>query len=321
MTSDIYVSIVIPTFNRVNYLLDALNTIRQQQCIYKKEILIMDNACDDSIEEIVNQLTSDTDVYYHPVAEQGLHNCRNLAIQKSRGEIVVFIDDDVLTPESWLEKLIKPFSESNIVMVGGKTKPQWETELPDWIQIIDPSYFSLLDYGPDSRLMTWPETPYGCNMAVRRDWALRLKGFSPDGIGDQLIEWKRGDGETGFAKKVYRDKGNIYYAAEAFLYHRIPSGRLKISYLYKRTVKSAISSFYSDMRDNNYSRKELIGKAGLNIRRAIVATLKSLIYFLQTNKSLPNRIIAINFFIKALYQIRLVFDSSLKRWVLQDTYM
>lgn len=315
------VSIVIPTYQRESYLFDALQSIQRQDSEIHFEILVMDNACDNNIKQKIEKNDWQNPVRYIPVQEIGLHNCRNKAIQISNGEILVFIDDDVLVLENWLRNLVLPFKEKNIAMVGGKTLPVWEGDKPQWLDSVDPTYFSLLDLGPDSKLMHWPETPYGCNMAVNKTWAENLAGFSPDGIGKAFIEWYRGDGETGFARKIYKAGGNIYYSAEACLNHRIPQQRMSKGFLYRRTMKSAISSFYADMRENNYSDFELCKLLIRNIFKSMGLLFFSFVRLLKGRSNLEIRINALNHLCKALYQSRLIVDQKLRAWVKKESYM
>lgn len=55
----------------------------------------------------------------HPVENKGIPYARNLALQYASGEIVVFIDDDCLIQEKWLDQLVAPFTDKKIVGVQG----------------------------------------------------------------------------------------------------------------------------------------------------------------------------------------------------------
>ena len=321
--TEIQASVIIPAYKHPAYLEDAITSILDQDTSIKYEVLVMDNACSNDLSVKIEQLAtvSSIPLRYVAVPDLGLHNCRNKALFVARGELVVYVDDDVIVPNQWLENLLHPFSRQDVAMVAGRVQPRWETSQPDWINVIDPSYFSLLDLGDMEREMQWPEAPYGCNMAVRRRVALQFQGFAPDSVGTATFEWKRGDGETGFASKVYAEQMAIYYMPEAYLYHRIPAQRLTKSFLYKRTVKSAISSFYSDMRTHGYNRKSLLILAGRNLYLGTASALKSLLIIVKNEDALLARLRALNFFCKALYQVRLVMDKKLRAWVRLEHYL
>lgn len=320
--SSIYATVVIPTYNRNQYVLEALQGILEQDTKIQYEVLIMDNACDPVLQKKVETISANTHVplRYIPVPDVGLHNCRNLATFEGNGEVIVFIDDDIIASPQWLTGICKPFLENDAAGVGGKILPKWEGLKPEWIDAVNHSYFSVLDLGETCRKMKLPETPYGCNMAYRRNVIIDLEGFSPDAMGNSFIEWKRGDGESGFARKVY-DKGkSIYYVADGYLYHRIPSERMTIKFIRKRTVKSAISLSYMDMRANKYSSSTLVKIALKNLYLLIKAILKNTGRIFKNKTDINFQISIVYYFISFIYQTRLAVDTRLRRWVLQDNY-
>lgn len=63
--------------------------------------------------------------FSHPVENKGIPYARNLALQHASGEVVVFIDDDCLIHEKWLDQLVAPFADEKVVSVqGGVTVPE-----------------------------------------------------------------------------------------------------------------------------------------------------------------------------------------------------
>lgn len=320
----IYATIAIPTYQRSEYLLAALKSLLAQKSEFKYEILILDNACDDRLKTAVEDISSSSiiPVRYIPVPEIGLHNGRNIAAIQARGKILVYVDDDIIAPEGWLQALCTPFQDPQVGGVGGRTVPQWEVKPPDWIETtIHPSYFSLLDLGDGTREMEAPTSPYGCNMAFRRELVLTLGGFAPDGMGQQFIEWKRGDGETGFVQKVYAEGYKIIYSYEGWLYHCIPAKRVSLSFIRRRAIKSAIGSGYAQVRQFRLSAKSLIWRSLKHGVKTLYSLLK---YSLHLRCSLPVRMLdeiaVIHHAIIALYYLRVIFDRDLKDWIYREEY-
>ncbi len=61
----------------------------------------------------------------HPVANRGIPYARNLALAGATGELIVFLDDDCLICEGWLDRLLEPFRDNSIVAVqGGVSVPE-----------------------------------------------------------------------------------------------------------------------------------------------------------------------------------------------------
>lgn len=322
-TKPVLVTVAIPTYQRSKYLLDALQSVIVNNVPFKFEVIILDNGCDCDLQLSVADIAKTTSIpiRYVQVEELGLHNGRNLGAILAKGEIVVYIDDDVIVPSGWLESLCQPFNNPKVGGVGGKILPKWEAVPPDWLKLLDSSYFSLLDLGDSDRDMTFPETPYGCNMAYRRELILSLGGFSPDGIGGAWIEWQRGDGETGFAYKVYKEGYRIAYSGRAWLYHRIPAQRQTHEFAYRRTIKGAVSSAYFYCRQVKLSRSRLSLQALKCILKMSLSSIKQLFKGLQpVEKRLPQQLDTIYYAISALYVLRAIIDPNLRHWISKPDY-
>ena len=54
---------------------------------------------------------------------RGLAYARNAGFVASKGDICIATDDDVRFPPDWLEKLLAPFSQNNVMAVTGNVLP------------------------------------------------------------------------------------------------------------------------------------------------------------------------------------------------------
>jgi glycosyltransferase involved in cell wall biosynthesis/predicted O-methyltransferase YrrM len=321
--SAINVTIAMPTYQRREYALAALESVLAQEVAFSFEVLVLDNEGDRALETAITERAAKVSVplrYIH-VTELGLHNGRNLGAIAARGNFVVYIDDDVLVPPGWLAALCAPFADPAIGGVAGQVQPQWETLPPDWLAMLDPSYFSALDLGPGDRDLQWPETPYGCNMAYRRELVLSLGGFAPDGVGGHWIEWQRGDGETGFAHKVYNEGYRLAYRPTAWLSHCIPSQRQTVTFARRRAIKGAISGAYFIARQVKLSRPHLLWQA---LKYSLKAGRDSLRWVLKVGRPLTQRLPAelqlLHNAIAGLYCLRAIVDPQLRHWIARSDY-
>jgi GT2 family glycosyltransferase len=72
----------------------------------------------------------------HPVANRGIPFARNLALAHARGEMIVFLDDDCIIYDEWLNKLLAPFKDESVVGVqGGVTVPH-DTNQIGWVETL-----------------------------------------------------------------------------------------------------------------------------------------------------------------------------------------
>lgn len=107
--SDHLVSIILPTFNRVNYVVKAIQSILSQN--YSDwELIIWNDGSEDNSEEVINSFKDERIKYYHDV-NHGKSYALNRAIELSEGEYIAFIDDDDQWHENKLNLQIKIFSK------------------------------------------------------------------------------------------------------------------------------------------------------------------------------------------------------------------
>ena len=87
------ISVVIPTFNRRDRLLEAIDSVLQQVG-HSIEIIIVDDGSTDGTKNAIDKL--DNKVRYFYQSNQGQSVARNLGIEKSKGEYIAFLDSDDL---------------------------------------------------------------------------------------------------------------------------------------------------------------------------------------------------------------------------------
>lgn len=64
--------------------------------------------------------------------EPGLSTARNLGIKEAKGEIVAFVDDDVVLFPDWAEEMVKTYGDDSIIGVTGPAFPLWEEKSMSW---------------------------------------------------------------------------------------------------------------------------------------------------------------------------------------------
>lgn len=103
------VSVVIPTFNRVNVIERAVNSVLNQT--YKNwELLIVDDGSTDGTQILIeDKYGADDRVKFmkRPASrKKGANACRNIGIEHARGDYIAFLDsDDKWTEDHLLRKL------------------------------------------------------------------------------------------------------------------------------------------------------------------------------------------------------------------------
>jgi glucosyl-dolichyl phosphate glucuronosyltransferase len=311
------ISVIIPTFNRASLLKLTLNSIVNQTLQQDEfEVLVIDNASTDSTKEVTLSFEkSFKHLRYIYEAAPGLHAGRHRGMKESRGEILVFADDDIDALPVWLEGIKESFQDASVGMVGGKNIPNYESEPPPWMdQLWETTpdgkyitYFSLLDFGDQVKSID-PRFVFGCNFSVRKDLLQKIKGFHPDGMPGPMLRF-RGDGETFVAEQVQAAGYKTIYHPKASVKHWVPASRMNRDYIKKRAYAEGITRSYSD------TRKHL-----LTSEPGLLKLLKSKISRLLMT-DLQKEIADATAAGYRFHQTEMKRDQALRDWVLKEHYL
>jgi len=121
LPDDVSVSIVVSTRDRPQDLRICLSCLTAQISPRPVEIIVVDNNPAAGNASLV--LSEFPAVVLVEEPRQGAAYARNAGFVAARGDIVVVTDDDVSMPCDWLEKLLVPFSRSNVAAVTGNVLP------------------------------------------------------------------------------------------------------------------------------------------------------------------------------------------------------
>jgi len=112
------ISIIIPTYKREGELNNALRSILIQTRL-PQEVIIVDDG--DMGGFPLQQLFEDSGIrtLYHRKKAPGLPESRNSGVQLSTGEVILFIDDDVILFPTYVEEIVKVFESDETGEIGG----------------------------------------------------------------------------------------------------------------------------------------------------------------------------------------------------------
>ncbi len=319
------ISVVVPTYaQRGQYLQDAMESLQAQDLpAHEYEIVVVDNSGVDRARPIVSALDQRTRVPVVCVSEPriGLHYARHAGARAAAGQVVAYVDDDVIVPSHWLRSLLEPFDEPDVACVGGPARPQFDAAVPEWYGQFDPGYLSLLDLGDRRRDLVYPDCVWGCNMAVRRSALYKVKGFHPDGLGDRRLIWLRGDGECGLQQKICDAGLRVVYEPRAWLYHRIPASRLTTSHFYWRFFIQGIQDSFVRTRRRPNGRLWPVGALAYVAYCALQASRHGAMSLMPGRRRYHALATAWLWYGKAQHQVRMLWTPSLRRHVLRTDYL
>lgn len=113
-------SIVICTYNRLDYLKISINALLEID-FPQYEIIIVNDGSTDGTKKFLDDLKNEKIKIVHNEHNQGVGSARNIGIKNANFEIIAFTDDDCKTSKNWLAELLKGFTDEKIGFVIGQT--------------------------------------------------------------------------------------------------------------------------------------------------------------------------------------------------------
>ncbi len=110
-TMNIKISVIIPTYNRSDILLKTLDALNRQKFLTDNfEIIIINDGSSDDTENKVTKylkINKDLNAKYLKQKNSGQGIARNNGIAHCKGDIIVFIGDDIIVSENFLTEHLK----------------------------------------------------------------------------------------------------------------------------------------------------------------------------------------------------------------------
>lgn len=220
------ISVIIPTRDRapsLRDLLDSLETLQAPPVPF--EIVIADNGSSDETPRILAEwkLRSDGRTVVR-VTEPGKSRAVNAAITASRGELLAFLDDDVLVDPAWLSEIWDYFTRHDCAAAQGSVLWPPEAYKDAELAALLDRYRTIvhLDLEPDAIRTKLT----GANMAVRRH-AFAVVGTFNEKLGPGAAGLSE---DNELADRIRHHGGWIGYMARARVIHEIDRSRLTEEY-------------------------------------------------------------------------------------------
>lgn len=274
-------SVIICTINRSEDLQETLESIDSQPRL-PDELVIVDQSTDDSTERL-SKRKRPYPVRYIRQEEKSLTAARNRGVDNAKGDVLVFLDDDVTLERDYLAECASAFSDPQAAAVTGYVTNYFDPLGPKWIFIVNKYYNWLFandflnPYACGARGVfgnTYPvlepkesiecSTLSGCNFAVRRD-VFETNDMCFD---EQLVRYSFKE-DADFGYRLYKSGAKILLDPRMRLVHRIsPAGRITpitqlkmryayFFYLFFKNVSESMLYFYWSLTGDILKRTAL----------------------------------------------------------------
>jgi len=221
------VSIVVCTYNGAGRIKHLLDSLKNQTC-KNLEIIIVDDGSTDGTSDIVNKYPFK--LVRHDI-NKGLADSRNTGIKNSKGEIIVFTDDDCVADKNWIKEIVSYYQKNpDTNAVGGRVEPySTDTFLEKYAYYSKhPIYIHPTGHASKSRTKSYLKNIFGPKQKALKD-GQKLSGLM--GLNSSYkkdIILKAGMHEPGLRRGVDWDLNtklrriglNAVYCDKAIIYHK-----------------------------------------------------------------------------------------------------
>ena len=222
-------SVIIPTKNRLRTLTQLLESLRQLDDIgmIRPEVIVADNDSNDDTYNFAASVAKNfpTTIRVLKVVRAGKSAAINAAVKSASGEVLAFLDDDVVVDKTWLTAVEHFFRGGEYQAGQGLIRLQAPArDDPEIIKLIQ-RYRTIpsLEHDPEGKPL---HSLNGANFFVSRNAFDRVGGFD-----ERLGPGASGTSEdVDFARRLTRARIAIGYAPRAIVYHRVDRQRLTEAY-------------------------------------------------------------------------------------------
>jgi glycosyltransferase involved in cell wall biosynthesis len=223
------VSVIVCTRNRPGFVHDTIASIARGDTV-PAEIVVVDQS-DLPDDELSSMAIDGCEVVYRHVTPRGVSAARNEAIAISHHDVLVFVDDDVLVPETWFRELVSALvRHGDHAVVTGQVR-EGDPEVPGgWAPSV------MTDPEPTVHRGRVGHDPlYPNSMALHRA-AIVDAGPYDERLGPGRPRFPAGE-DNDFAYRLLEAGYAIHYEPAAIVHHRAwrpPSDFLRLKWQYGR---------------------------------------------------------------------------------------
>jgi len=117
---DIQASIIIPTYNRGKIIKKVIESLSNQSYPPDKyELIVVDDGSTDNTEEVIRSIHTPCNLRYFRRKKEGIASARNYGIKKAKGEIIIFVDSDVVVNRDFVKEHVHSHSKGDGIIVRG----------------------------------------------------------------------------------------------------------------------------------------------------------------------------------------------------------
>ncbi len=217
-------------------------------------VLVVDNDDWPSARSLATEVHLPFELAYVHAPARNISVARNAGLENSKGDFLVFLDDDETVSKDWIDALYEKMVSTDADVIFGRIVARYPTGTADWLVAGD--YHST--QGPED---TTKAIKTGCsaNVMIRRDRAHLHKSRFDLELG------RTGGEDTVYFRDLYQAGAQMRFADNAVVYEAVDPKRLSLRWLLMRKFRSGQSYARSEIGTSEQPmmlRAKLFAQAG-----------------------------------------------------------
>ena len=212
------ISIIVPTFNGASRIGNCLESLQKQAAGRNAEILVVNDGSTDNTVGVVEHYSG---VRLITQANAGPAAARNRGALAASGKIILFTDDDCIPMADWLDAMLQPFEDPEVVGVKGAYRTLQKRIAARFVQIeyedkyrlmSSHAYIDFVDtYSAAFRRDRFLETtgydtsfPLACAEDVELSYRMSARGWKMKFAPNAIVYHTHPDTLSKYLKKKYK---------------------------------------------------------------------------------------------------------------------
>jgi len=196
------------------------------------DVLVVDNNSTDQTREVIEGFCLGYPGRFSYLFEprQGKSYALNTGFARAGGEVLAFVDDDVVVDPQWLYHLTAPLSGGEWAGAAGRILPEAGFVPQPWMDARSRyglAPLAIFDMGSEAGELKEP--PFGTNMAFCKKMFLKHGQFRTD-LGPQKGSERGKNEDSEFGARLLGAGEHLWYEPSAIVYHAVPQNRTRRKY-------------------------------------------------------------------------------------------
>ncbi|MEX0326954.1 MAG: glycosyltransferase [Puniceicoccaceae bacterium] len=237
VTTPSRVAICLATYRRpelLRELLDSFKMVRVPRGIIV-ELRVVDNDRTGSSMDIINAFRDENHPFFKVTGkiepEQNIAMARNVALDIGPADAIVFVDDDEIVEEGWLEALLQTGTDSGADAVFGPVHGRLPDGVPQWMSR---GCFYDKRVAPTGTVVDWKQTRTS-NTLVLGAWFYGRRPFRFDpALG------RSGGSDSDLFARIAEHGAKLVTCREAIVSEEVPAARATLGWLWSRWYRNGL---------------------------------------------------------------------------------